>query len=71
VNAERRRRRRRKRAQLTSVLVLDGDIDVFAERGSRAAVGDTAEFAQPPVFVAVAAVPCSMWVRARRAGLVT
>jgi hypothetical protein len=38
---------------------------------SRAAVGDTADLAFPVVFLAVAAVPYWLWVRARRAGLVT
>ena len=38
---------------------------------SRAAVGDSAELIYPVVFVAVAAVPYWLWLRARQAGLVT
>jgi hypothetical protein len=38
---------------------------------SRAAVGDSAELIFPVVFLAVAAVPYWLWVRARRAGIVT
>ena len=38
---------------------------------SRAAVGDTAELVYPVVFLAIAAVPYWLWLRAREAGLVT
>ena len=38
---------------------------------SRAAVGDTAELIYPVVFLAIAAVPYWLWLRARAASLVT
>jgi hypothetical protein len=38
---------------------------------SRAAAGDSAELIYPVVFLGVAAVPYWLWLRARRAGLVT
>ena len=38
---------------------------------SRAAVGDTAELIYSPVFLAIAAVPYWLWLRARQAGIVT
>jgi hypothetical protein len=38
---------------------------------SRAAVGDTAELIYPVVFLAIAAVPYWLWLRARAAGPVT
>ena len=38
---------------------------------SRAVVGDTVELIYPPVFLAISAVPYWLWLRARRAGVVT
>ena len=38
---------------------------------SRAAVGDTVDLVYPPVFLAIGAVPYWLWLRARRAGVVT